>query len=226
MAEQLRSYTRPTIEFTINQFEQECCHRLYGDLNFGKAAANKALNNLSMIDLINDHYQLMYDFSVWDIFNPPSLTELKLLSKRHPYQPISQLLRKEVDKFKKWIRSQIDSIIHCRQANSEQREESQYGCLCPRYCYPPSEKYALLENNRVFNVVRGRECKPSFARDFKISMNEVTAFQINSEAKFTKVYREGVSKCFLMPAEFKDDTMRNFFRAKFEDFVNVPGTLL
>ena len=131
-------------------------------------------------------------------------------------------MRKEVDNLKKWIRSQIDSIIQYRQANSEQREESQYGCLCPRYCYPPSDKYALLENNRVFNVVRGRECKPSFARDFKISMNEVIAFQINSEAKFTKVYRKGVSKCFLMPAEFKDDTMRNFFRAKFEDFVNGP----
>ena len=131
-------------------------------------------------------------------------------------------MRKEVDKLKKWIRSQIDSIIQYRRANSEQRKESQYGCLCPRYCYPPSEKYALLENNRVFNVVRGRECEPSFARDCKISINEIIAFQINSDAKFAKVYREGITKCFLMPAEFKDDTMRNFFRSKFEDFVNGP----
>ena len=46
------------------------------------------------------------------------------------------------------------------------------------------------------------------------------AFLINSEAKFTKVYREGISKCFLMPAEFRDETMRNFFRNKFEQFVN------
>ena len=53
-------------------------------------------------------------------------------------------------------------------------------------------------------------------------MNEMIAFQINSDAKFTKVYREGSTKCFLMPAEFKDDTMRNFFRAKFDDFVNGP----
>ena len=68
--------------------------------------------------------------------------------------------------------------------------------------------------------LRGRECEPSFARDFKISMNEMIAFQINSDAKFTKVYRDGITKCFLMPAEFKDDTMRNFFRVKFEDFVD------
>ena len=46
------------------------------------------------------------------------------------------------------------------------------------------------------------------------------AFLINSEAKFIKVYREGISKCFLMPAEFTDDTIRNFFRIKFEQFVN------
>jgi len=123
VAEQLTSYTRPIMEFTINQFEKECCHRLYGDLNFGKAAANKALNNLDMINLLNDHYQLMWDFSVWDIFNPPSLLELKLLSKRYPYQPISQLLRKEVDNFKKRIHSQIDSIIQYRQGNSK-REKS------------------------------------------------------------------------------------------------------
>ena len=64
VAEQLRSYTRPIIEFTISQFEYECCHRLFGDLNFAKAAANKALNNLDKILLINNHYQLMCDFSV------------------------------------------------------------------------------------------------------------------------------------------------------------------
>ena len=46
------------------------------------------------------------------------------------------------------------------------------------------------------------------------------ALQINSEAKFRKVFREGINKCFLMPAEFKDDAMRNFFRRKFEEFVN------
>ena len=99
VAEQLRLYTQPIIDFTLYQFKQECCDKLFGDLNFAKAAANKALNNLEKILLLNNHYQLMGDFNVWDIHNPPSLSELKLLSKRHPYQPISELLRKEVDSF-------------------------------------------------------------------------------------------------------------------------------
>ena len=97
VAEQLMSYTRPIIDFTINQFERECCYRLFGDLSFAKAAANKALNTLDKILLLNEHYQLIWDFNVWDILNPPSLTELKFLSTRHPYQPISELLKKEVN---------------------------------------------------------------------------------------------------------------------------------
>ena len=61
IAEQLRSYTRPIIDFTLYQFKQECCDKLFGDLNFAKAAANKALNNLEKILLLNNHYQLMED---------------------------------------------------------------------------------------------------------------------------------------------------------------------
>ena len=91
VAEQLKSYTQPLIELTMHQFQDECCDRLFGDLNFAKASANKALDTLEKILVINDHYQLMQDFSVWDIFNPPTLTELKHLSARHPYQPISDL---------------------------------------------------------------------------------------------------------------------------------------
>ena len=64
VAEQLKSYTRPIIDFTMHQFEYECCHRLFGDLNVAKAAANKALHNLDKVLLINDHYQLMRDLSV------------------------------------------------------------------------------------------------------------------------------------------------------------------
>ena len=82
-----------------------------------------------------------------------------------------------------------------------------------------------LENNIVFNVLDGRQCEPQLGRDFKISINELIAFLINSEAKFTKVYREGTSKCFLMPAEFSDDIMRNFFRVKFEQFVDSSGSV-
>ena len=77
----------------------------------------------------------------------------------------------------------------------------------------------FVENNISLNVLGGRQCEPLFARDFKISINELIAFLINSEAKFSKVYRKGISKCFLMPAEFRDDTMRKFFRMKFEQFV-------
>ena len=162
----------------------------------------------------------MYDFNVWDIFNPPSLTDLKLLSKRHPYQPISELLRKEVDSCKNLIHTQIESITQYRYVNSECREDFQENDCCSRYCYPSSEGYSRLENNISFNVLGGRKCEPSLCSDFKISINELMAFLINSEAKFTKVYREGISNCFLMPSEFSDDTMRNSFRIKFEQFVN------
>ena len=72
----------------------------------------------------------------------------------------------------------------------------------------------------VSNVMGGNFWGESNAKDFKTCINEFLAFQINSEAKFTKVYREGASKCFLMPAEFKDDAIRDFFRVKFEEFCN------
>ena len=80
----------------------------------------------------------------------------------------------------------------------------------------------------VFNVMGGKLCKQSNSREFKISMNELVAFYINSEAKFRKVYTEGVSKCFLMPAEFKDEAMRKYFRVKFEHILlsNVFSYLL
>ena len=148
------------------------------------------------------------------------------MSTRHPYQPISELLRKEVDTFKKQIHSQIESIRQYREINSEFKEDSQNDGSCRRYCYPPSEKYSRLENNNVFKVVGGRHCESSNARDFKISNNELIAFQINSEAKFTKVYREGIRKCFLMPSEFKDDAMRNFFRFKFDEFVSSSANFI
>ena len=206
VAEQLKSYTRPIIDFTMHQFEYECCHRLFGDLNVVKAAANKALHNLDKVLLINDHYQLMRDLSVWDVCNPPSLTELKLLSTRHPYQPISELLRKEIDSFKKRINAQNESIINSRKKNSEGEEDSQ-------------------DQGFRLNVVGGGRYESSVAKDYEISSNEFIAFQANSNAKFKKVYREGITKCFLMPAEFKDDEMRNFYRVKFEQFLDNSGNL-
>ena len=66
----------------------------------------------------------------------------------------------------------------------------------------------------------GRKCESTIARNFQISINELIAFQINGEAKFTKVFREGINKCFLIPAEFKDDARRKFFKGRFKEFVN------
>ena len=85
IAEQLKSYVQPLIEYTMNTFRNECCYELSGDINHGKAAANKALDTFDKILVINDHYELMWDFEVWDIYHPPSLAELKQLSARHPH---------------------------------------------------------------------------------------------------------------------------------------------
>ena len=126
VAEQLRIYTEPIIDFTMYQFRQECCCTLLGDINFGKAAANKALNTLDKILIINDHYELMWDINIWDIFHPPSIAELKQLSARHPYQPISDVLRKEVDNCKKQIYARMDSIIEYRQNNSSYMESARF----------------------------------------------------------------------------------------------------
>ena len=64
VAEQLKTYLRPLIDFTMHQFRQECCGKISGDINYGKAAGNKALDTLDKILLINGHYQLMGDFEV------------------------------------------------------------------------------------------------------------------------------------------------------------------
>ena len=82
----------------------------------------------------------------------------------------------------------------------------------------------MLNDHIEFNVMGGRFCvEASNAKDFKICTNELLALHINSAAKFNKVYRENSSKCFLMPAEFKDETMRTFFRSKFEQFRHFSG---
>ena len=232
VAEQLRVYTRPLIDYTLHQFRLECCSKLYGDLSFGKAAANKALDTLDKILILNNHYQLMWDFDVWDIFHPPSIIELKQLSAGIHCQPVSALLKKEIDNSKKQIYAHIESIILYRKSNPRSMEGIIHDEDCtssmnegssPRYGYPPCEKYYRLENNLAFNVIEGRLDESPKAKDFKICTNELIAFQINKEAKFNKVYRENSNECFLMPAEFKNQAMRNFFRLKFEQFNNIFG---
>ena len=101
------------------------------------------------------------------------------MSTRHPYQPISELLRKEIDSFKKRIHAQIESIINSRKKNSEGEEDSQ-------------------DQGFRLNVVDGGRYESSVAKDYEISSNEFIAFQANSNAKFKKVYREGITKCFLI----------------------------
>ena len=93
VVEELKLYITPIMEYTMYKFNQECCLKTKGDIDFGKASANKALNTMDKLLLFNNHYQLMDDFTVWDIYNPPTLLELKKLASRHPYQPQSSLLR-------------------------------------------------------------------------------------------------------------------------------------
>ena len=64
LAEELTSYTRPIIDYAMYTFRQECIFRLFDDLNFIRASANMALATLDKVLLINEHYQLMFDFEV------------------------------------------------------------------------------------------------------------------------------------------------------------------
>ena len=172
----------------------------------------------------------MFDLNVWDVLNPPSLSQLKQLSSRHPYMPISSSLKKEIESYKIQIHEQLMSITKPEQDEQYGEDEriddddiSESERPPIRYGFPHREKYYRLGNNLVLNVRGEKLCEESNARDFEISINELIAFQINREAKFSKVYIEGVSRCFLMPAEFRDDTMRNIFRVKFEEFVDGTG---
>ena len=112
------AYTRPIIDFAMHQFGQECCFIQSGNSNFGKAAADKALCTLDKLLLMNQHYQLIFDFNVWDISNPPSLNQLKQLSTRHPYQPISEALMKEISSCKNLIHEKLRLITKYRQSES------------------------------------------------------------------------------------------------------------
>ena len=126
VAEQLKAYIRPIIDFALHQFRNECCFRSSGDLNFSKAAANKALSTLDKMLLINEHHQLMSDFEVWDVFNAPSLNQLKQLSTRHPYQPISESLKNDIYSYKKQIHEQLTSIMKPQHDNCECNEDERF----------------------------------------------------------------------------------------------------
>ena len=214
------------------QFRQDCNIRLSGDLNFIRASANLALATLEKILLINQHHQLIFDLEVWDVLNPPSVSQLEQLSTRHPYQPVSGALIKKVEGCRDLIHNQLISVIKRQQSDGECNadmeidDDTSQPNRPSRYVYPHHEKYYRIENNLLSNVMGGKLRGESNAREFKTCINEYLAFQINSEAKFTKVYREGGKKCFLMPAEFKDDAMRNFFRVKFEEFCDSSARFM
>ena len=88
-----------------------------------------------------------------------------------------------------------------------------------RYEYPLEEKYRNLENHVLFNVVGGLLCMEYNCR-YQVSINEVSALYINKNAKFSKIYRKGCNKPFLLPHNFIDDAMRNYYIVKYHSFLD------
>ena len=89
-----------------------------------------------------------------------------------------------------------------------------------RYKYPAKEKYFNLEKFNLFNVVGGASYKEFDCRKFRVTTNEVSAFFINKNAKFSKIFREGTKHPFLLPHNFKDDAMRNYYMVKYHAFLH------
>ena len=89
-----------------------------------------------------------------------------------------------------------------------------------RYKYPGEEKYFNLEKFNLFNVVGGASYKEFDCRKFRVTTNEVSAFFINKNAKFSKIFREGTMHPFLLPHNFKDDAMRNYYMVKYHAFLH------
>ena len=71
-----------------------------------------------------------------------------------------------------------------------------------RYQYPADVKYHNLENDILFNVVAGVSYKELDYRIFRVTTNEVSALFINKNAKFSKIFRKGTKKPFLLPHNF------------------------
>ena len=117
MADELMMYTTPIISHTMHCFRMECCYNFYGELIVGKAVANKALRSLEKILVLNDHHQIIFDLGVWDIFNPPSLVDLKKLATYYPCQPLSDMLAKNVHSCMEEIYKRMEGILYCRFNN-------------------------------------------------------------------------------------------------------------
>ena len=77
-----------------------------------------------------------------------------------------------------------------------------------------------LENFNLFNVVGGTSYKEFDCRRYRVTNNEVSAFFINKNANFSKIFREGTNHPFLLPHDFKDDAMRNYYMVKYHSFLD------
>ena len=199
-------YTKPIIAYTMRCFRIECCYNYYGDINFGKAAANKALRSLEKMMVLNDHHQIIFDLPVWDIFNPPSLVELKKLAARHPYQPLSSMLQKYIHNCKQEIYKRMEVILCCRFCNPlwEEGIRRSTAAVCwvenrpRRYEHDGDKTSWRVENSHHVNVVAGIVHHEEDNRQYKVTLSELAAFYINCEAKFTKYYDEAATKPFLV----------------------------
>ena len=105
------------------------------------------------------------------------------------------------------------------------KEVNDPSCISPpkRYEYPAKEKYFNLENFNLFNVVSGTSYKEFDCRKYRVTTNEVSAFFINKNAQFSKIFREGTKHPFLLPHNFKDDAMRNYYMVKYHAFLHGGG---
>ena len=225
MSVELMRYTNPIIAHTMLCFRIECCFDFYGDLNVGKASANKALMSLEKILLLNDHYQMIFDLGVWDIFNPPSLIDLKKLAARHPYQPLSALLQKHIQSCKEEIYQRMETILRFRFSNP-QWEQGKRSTIAvswvenrpSRYQHEGDKTSWRVENSYHVNVVAGIVHHEEDCRQYKITLSELAAFYINSEATFAKYYAKAATKPFLVPTHLKDKFIRSHFCSKFNAY--------
>ena len=122
----------------------------------------------------------------------------------------------------------MSSIILYREKNPQSekgnrlKEVNDPSCIShpERYEYPAKEKYFNLEKFILFNVVGGTSYKELDCRKYRVTNNEVSAFFINKNAKFSKIFRKGTKHPFLLPHNFKDDAIRNYYMVKYHAFLH------
>ena len=160
MADELTMYTKPIIDYTMHCFRTECGFNFYGNVNVSKASANKALKSLEKILFLNDHHQIVFDLRVWDLFNPPTLVQLKKLAIHYPYQPLSDMIQKNIVRCQEEIYKRIEGILYCRFNNPQWGEGIRDNITDipwvenrpKRYEHGRDERFLKVENNHHVNV--------------------------------------------------------------------------